>query len=815
MATLQSTSSLAPEIRSLVRGLRWRIRAYTLLEGLSLVICWVAAMFWIALFFDYVPVLLGAGEMPLGARIFVLVVVGLGTAFILHRWILRRTFARMADHSMAVLLERRHNQFHDALLTAVEMYEHPDHAAQYNEEMLKHTAQGALSHTGEVRLRRVFRWRPLWWKLALAVLLGGSVVAFALTVQPAFGKAFNRLVLLGPEPWQRLSYLEVVGVRTWKIQYQALETGGTGALSDNRPKLVPADVSFADGKVRVARGSNPRLTVRADTVGHQDPGSVIFYWESKEDSGHGKMTSGRKTSDGFQYYTYQREPLKGILETLKFGVRGFDFRADGFEIEVVNSPAVSEVQLIYDRPQYLVDEQRNVFRRVEVPLIAGTQVPRGSDVTISATANKPLQRAYVYDVEAKTTKVIEISGDQNRFSFRIPKLDRNIALEVMLEDMHSLVTERPHLVAFTMEEDKLPEVNVGIRGVGLAVTPDVKFPVQGQVSDDNWLERAWLEIELSKDNVRHLPVQLKPGGFDPQEIAEYKLSENDNVYQWFDFREERTGPDPLTLTPGKKIAVTVKAADRYDLEDFHVQTNPHAGSGDRYELDVVSPDELLIILERRELELRRRFEQVVEEMTQMRDSLLRVKTGFSHEVKDQEPGDVVAPDGSEPGDKELSPTEAAQRALALRQLWVQRAIDRSEQSRGETEGVGVSFLDIVAELENNRVVDTEDRKSRLREQVSTPLLDIVRVEFPELDKRLADLDGKMNANQRDEAAVATAAEHALAQTDEVLLAMDQVLQKMLDLETFNELVELVRGLIDEQEEVIEDTRSLRKSSFFD
>ena len=75
-------------------------------------------------------------------------------AYVIYRWIFRRAFVRMPDHSMAVLLERRFGQFHDSLVTAVELAEQPGHAEQFNQDMLAHTRQEAQSRTADVRVRR-------------------------------------------------------------------------------------------------------------------------------------------------------------------------------------------------------------------------------------------------------------------------------------------------------------------------------------------------------------------------------------------------------------------------------------------------------------------------------------------------------------------------------------------------------------------------------------------------------------------------------------------------------------------------------------
>lgn len=824
MSTTTHTPPLAPRLRVLLRRLRWRIRLYTFVEGAAVLVSWVAIMFWLTLAMDYLPVLLGASEMPVAARAVLLGVVGLGAAYILFRWVLRRTFARMADHSMAVLLERRHQQFRDSLVTAVEMHEQPDHALQFNPEMLQHTGADALSRAPEVRLRRVFRWSPLWKSLGAALVLGGSVAAFALlpATSGAFQKAGQRIYLLDDQRWDRMAQLEVVGVTAWTIEHEPSQAIAENSLGDNRPKLTPIEVPFTESQVRLARGTSPKLVVRAEIREHRPPGSVTLHWQSGDESGQAKMTSGRRAREGYLYYSFSRTPLKEILRDVEFEARGFDFRTQPYRIEVVDAPAVTDVQVVYDRPGYLVDEERSVFKTVTAPLIAGTQLPRGSRATIVARANKPLKRVFVYDVDAKQVEVLEGfsegDADAEEFRYTIDRLTRNVTLELMLIDIDDQVTQQPHIVAVGVQEDQPPQVNVAIKGIGTAVTPVVKFPAFGTITDDYWLERAWLELAVGDAPPRRLRLPVARGGLDEELIVEHELSEGANVYHWFDMRDERSRDDePLELTPGEKLTLTVKAADRYDLDGFDVKDNPHAGSGERYQLDVVTPDELLVILERRELELRRRLEQIVEELTQMRDSLVRVKAEVaSDESSASEPEEASGDPADsllEPGDEAITAEEARRRAIALRRLRVQRAVNQSEKSRGETEGVGQALLDLVAQIENNRV-DTEDRKERLREQVAAPLLAVVADDFPELDGRLAGLNELVNAGQLDRAQAATAADHALAQADDVLLKLDGVLTKMLDIESFNELIELVRALIEEQDGVIDETKTLRKKQLF-
>ena len=157
--------------------------------------------------------------------------------------------------------------------------------------------------------------------------------------------------------------------------------------------------------------------------------------------------------------------------------------------------------------------------------------------------------------------------------------------------------------------------------------------------------------------------------------------------------------------------------------------------------------------------------------------------------------------GADPAGAPAPAETAVERAQSLRALRTQRSLVQSQKSAQEVLGVAASFDDIRLELINNRV-DTEDRKVRLKEQIADPLRLVGETMFPELDRQLEDLQQKLG----DPAASDQAVDLAVQQSDNILLALDKVLQKMLELETFNELMNIVRSLIEDQEALIEKTK---------
>jgi hypothetical protein len=132
-------------------------------------------------------------------------------------------------------------------------------------------------------------------------------------------------------------------------------------------------------------------------------------------------------------------------------------------------------------------------------------------------------------------------------------------------------------------------------------------------------------------------------------------------------------------------------------------------------------------------------------------------------------------------------------------------LQNARKNAQETLGVATSFDDIRLELTNNRL-DTEELKGRLKDRISDPLKKIVDERFSELEKRLEALRGKL--------ADAEAGPEALAQSqqqlDLIVVEMQQVLSQMLELETFNEAIALLRSIMESQQQINEKTKQQRR-----
>ena len=116
-----SKIEISPQINHLLSQLHAKIRRYVWVEGIAVAVIWLVATFWLSLAMDYLPVKMGANEMPVVARAVLLGLVSLTLLFILYWWVLRRAFVALRRRSLAVLIERAYPEFQDCLVTTVEL----------------------------------------------------------------------------------------------------------------------------------------------------------------------------------------------------------------------------------------------------------------------------------------------------------------------------------------------------------------------------------------------------------------------------------------------------------------------------------------------------------------------------------------------------------------------------------------------------------------------------------------------------------------------------------------------------------------------
>ena len=113
-------------------------------------------------------------------------------------------------------------------------------------------------------------------------------------------------------------------------------------------------------------------------------------------------------------------------------------------------------------------------------------------------------------------------------------------------------------------------------------------------------------------------------------------------------------------------------------------------------------------------------------------------------------------------------------------------------------------------MQNNRV-DSVDRQNRLGKGVRDPIQNVIDTTLEELQRNLKTLSQVVD----DPIKMQEPAITAVSECEDLILELTAILDKMLDLESYNEILDLVRGLIDDQTELMEDTKSERKKKVLD
>ena len=772
MATTSSSDRISGPIRSTLSGLRRRLRLYVLIEGLAMAGIWLAAMFWIGLAIDYLPVLLGASEMPRSSRLVLLSLVMAVLFYIVFRWIFRRCFVRLSDRSMALLLERQFAGFRDSLVTVVELVGRQKEQPGLTQEMLLQSQQQALQSLRTVQLRKIFNPVPLVRKLILVVILAISLLGLAYLAGDSFFLAWKRLYLLSSEDWPRQTEIMID--------------------------------KFHQGQLKVARGSNFSLRVFANAKKHVPDYCSVYYHTEQGDRGRVHMRRRGHIHRDRQEFVYDGVPFKSVLSSVRFDVLGFDHRLKNYELQVVDSPSLIEVQLNCTFPDYLVDEELGVFLPRSERLTPGTRLPIGTRILARATADKSLTRVTMLDTTSDNQTPWDVIGDKNsskEFTHEITELRNDVSLAVTLHDIDGVSNDPPFRILIGALQDAVPQVAVNLRGIGSAITPQAQIPVQGSIADDNALKSAWFHLQqvtqLTDDNAPEGPKEADDNATDQSAIVlEHEfpitLQLGDEQQYTLDLREqqrERTGQ--FELRTGQRILLTIRATDRYNLDD-----KPRLGSSEVFDLEIVTPDQLIRRLETTEISLRRRLQQVLDELHSTRDSVVRVRSSFDDNLGS-------GPTGKEPNDTTAA-SDDPQRMESLRLLRVQRSIQDVLRSQEEVNGIGLAFEDICTELINNRV-DTTERIQHLQIELANPLNEIAHHEYPPAVQTLKSLESSLD----DPPSRITLANAAVQQLDEILLGLERILKQILELESYNELIDIVRSIIEDQTRLIEDTEKQR------
>ena len=687
-------------------------------------------------------------EPPAGVRMLAVGGLAVWLAIIVSQRLIGRLQTRLGDGPLALQVERTHPELNDSLSTAIELSPAQSRPSDpIDPALLGQTTALAAATIGRVEFGRLFRRRRLLRLAGAGGLAVGTVVAVLTLVPVVRENWLRRMVLFSEAPWPRRVTLSIDG--------------------------------FPGGVRRVARGSDVEILVTARGVG--GPPSVV---ELRARGRGGWMTQRMGTRGGVTE-AGQRfgHTLSAVAEDLVLEIRGGDGRLRGLRIEAIEPPRQKRLDLTVTPPDYIGGGPRSL------PATRLVEVPAGATVTLTAIASKPLARAEMLELTAAAPgsrsaaaapaapRIIARLADgpaaepaggrrdrrptepTGRLTGTVGPVAIDALIEIHFTDLDGIANQQPIRFQLLAKPDEPPRLEVALDGISTAVTPAAVIPVVGTIEDDHGLTEAAVllhrmageataaEREASAAPARHSQPILLP------DRAATRLS-------------LRGGSAPtiaaasVAAAVGDRLELTVSARDGCGLSGGPQQSVTDPGT-----LKVVTPDALLAMLEAREVILRRRFESMLADLQQTRDRV-------------------------------AGETEPETASLAAARLG-----ETAARAGGETGEIAASFRQIARELANNSLL-TGELEGRLLGQIAEPLERIVAGPIDRLSVACRPAVAATGATP-DPARL-------IALTDECLAQLRAVLDKMIELETFNEVVDSLRTMIEQQEAIRRETDQQRK-----
>ena len=152
------------------------------------------------------------------------------------------------------------------------------------------------------------------------------------------------------------------------------------------------------------------------------------------------------------------------MSSIGFDVYGGDDRDRGFQIDVVDNPTISHMELACKYPAYTGRPANTV------PASALVQLPQGTEVTISCESNKDLEQVVVTQmIGDKLSTFADINlataDDHRHFTTPMMVLNEDTTLLFELHDADGIRTRDPVRLVLAARADDVPVVAMRLRGI--------------------------------------------------------------------------------------------------------------------------------------------------------------------------------------------------------------------------------------------------------------------------------------------------------------------------------------------------------------
>ena len=433
--------------------------------------------------------------------------------------------------------------------------------------------------------------------------------------------------------------------------------------------------------------------------------------------------------------------VREVLDPFRFRVDGGDYRSSEHRVEVVARPEIASLRIDASYPPHTGKAVESFEGGVgEISIAAGTRLK------LAGVATKPLARASLRITGAEIAAEILPGG-----SFRAALAPgKSGSLEIALEDTEGIASRSPATILIRIVPDADPFVRFETPETSGMVTPIAKVPTVTRIRDDYGVEAAgiaWTARREGEEKQGREKLAIAAKGAEAEVDHDWEIG-------------------PLEFAPGTRLNVVAEATDNDAV------SGPKTGKSSGVDLRVVSAEEFMEEMIRRQQHERREWERSLAEEKAARDALY----GNLPSIRTADP----------------LPEEIAQALVEGGRL--QRDLVR------RADAVARSLASILKEMENNRVGEAEDI-GRLADRVIQPIDALVREGFPGLAEGFDRVRGGATAQARGDGGAALS-----DGIEKVIAAMEAILANMVKLEDFSEIVKRLRAILDLQDEAAQAAR---------
>ena len=716
-------------IRRKLAGLRARLRTRLAGEAAAWAMVALVGLVFVTLGFDYYLRL----DRPQRGLIMGLCLIGL--VWVLWRELIRPMLVPMGEEDLALLVEDRYDELGDRLISAVQ-FSQPgrDDEATASRAMIDVMARQANETAATLDFERIVErnnmWRAAGAAACAAMLLGG----FTFWKQDVMALWFQRNVTI----WSNAE---------WPQENELIVVGG-GDFTVVRGRDLKVKIIAAEGTV-----APPHVTVHARLP------SVAGVTEDR--------IAMAKGSPG-EYV----KVFRGVTEEFEFWVTGGDDSRDErrpHKVFVLDPPVLRNVRFWVHYPKYM----KQTHPRPVDGSMGTLTVPMGSTIHFTAQSTKDVVWAGIFldNAEPKTWTIKSPSAKATEedkpdprkvwgyFLVDVPApAARKVRhfqakeLRLALRDTDNITNPIGGQYLLQVLPDQDPKISARKFGVSGSLTPNARVPLRIQASDDNGLFGLTANIEVAqKDKVppTRTKIPLSPVG-----------------------RKEFTTSHDIELggkfKPKTIIQVSVTAADTFP----DTWGGPNRSTSGTLDFRIVTPEELMAELVRRQKELRLEFVHTIEQQTAARSKALAAAEAVPGDTIDAEARRLAS--GSA-GHQTSVASECAKAALSLQGIW--------------------------HELTNNKIGSPDSRK-QLLDTVVQPLKDLSEP----IGKLVEGLRGLARVSDattfRDQA-------DAFAQAQlKILTQLKAIRDRMQKLESRQELAYKLETIIKLWNQVMKDTKAV-------